>query len=541
MDMLTDLLATVAEGGKILLEEENYLLARISIDGRAMFAEISSGSFGGLPPGGWPALDGVLLPDSLIHPGNDSETRILLFAIPDGAELFIESIVRDGGFSETQALETGKKVLDILRSIHENGYRVGYLGPENVILSDTGEHFILGGARGIPDTPFSPPEAVGRAADDPRSDIYALGLLIFRLIAGSDNRDVQVEEWNKLSISVIDLLEKMVAPEVDTRFPNLMVLSNELERIEPAERILNTETGVEGMRPRKRRKKMPLYIIGVTVIAVIIAIILVMIPDDDPSEESPTADPDTAAVIEETDSTLIAPPPEEIISVQDNTIPEPVIWITNGTGQPGRASEFRQGPASEYSHVYACTGSSRRNSILLARREDPRIPLENQRSIFSMAETIVSFDSTILIKPVDITVLLGNDLTEGSGQNAIIVPVSNPAGTLFVDIANHGVAGTFGGTGAATWVRSVLNNSSILIEGEEWLISVVDYRDGDRQNDELGIPASLDATLFLYRSELPFLTGAEEQIRRLFLDSTATAHPVSITPAPPDIWIILGQ
>ena len=47
MDMLSNLLSTVAEGGKILLEEENYLLARVQIDGRAMLAEISSGSFGG--------------------------------------------------------------------------------------------------------------------------------------------------------------------------------------------------------------------------------------------------------------------------------------------------------------------------------------------------------------------------------------------------------------------------------------------------------------------------------------------------------------
>ena len=122
MDMLSNLLSTVAEGGKILLEEENYLLARVQIDGRAMLAEISSGTSGGFSSEDWPELDGVLLPDSLINPGNETETRILLFSIPDSAELCVETIVRDGGFSEAHALETGNKVLDILRRIHNDGY-----------------------------------------------------------------------------------------------------------------------------------------------------------------------------------------------------------------------------------------------------------------------------------------------------------------------------------------------------------------------------------------------------------------------------------
>ena len=111
MDMLSNLLSTVAEGGKILLEEENYLLARVQIDGRVMLAEISCGSSGGFASGDWPEIDGVLLPDSMIHPGNDTETRILLFSLPDNAELCVEMIVRDGGFSESHALETGRKYL----------------------------------------------------------------------------------------------------------------------------------------------------------------------------------------------------------------------------------------------------------------------------------------------------------------------------------------------------------------------------------------------------------------------------------------------
>ena len=539
MDMLSNLLSTVAEGGKILLEEENYLLARVQIDGRAMLAEISSGSSGGFSSGEWPEIEGVLLPDSLIHPGNDTETRIRLFSLPDNAELCVEVIVRDGGFSEAHALETGKKVLDILRRIHDDGYRVGYLGPENVLRTGTGKYFILGGARGIPDTPFSPPEAVGRIADDPRSDVYALGLLIFRLFAGSDNRDLQVEAWNSLSNRVLKLLENMVSPEADNRFPNLIALEQALKQVEPEEEAKNSEIANKHSRPRSR--KATVSVLAVIAIAVIIALLLVFKRDD--RQELQRTEPDSTTVIGESDTIGIyhGLPLEETIPIQSDALAEPVVWISNSTGQPGRASEFRQGPASEYSTVYTSTGSERRNSILLARRDDPYLSLENQNRIYPIAVQLAQSDSAILIAPVDMTLLLGADIIDDSILQDIIMPVSDPAGTLYIDIANHGLEGTYANVGAATWVRSVLNGRSIILEEEEWLMTVVDFRNGDRLNTELGIPATLDSTLFLYRTHLPLLAAAEEQFRKIFLENTTDDHPHGTSADPPDIWILLAE
>ncbi len=537
--MLSNLLSTVAEGGKILLEEENYLLARVQIDGRAMLAEISSGSSGGFSSGEWPEIEGVLLPDSLIHPGNDTETRIRLFSLPDNAELCVEMIVRDGGFSEAHALETGKKVLDILRRIHDDGYRVGYLGPENVLRTETGKYFILGGARGIPDTPFSPPEAVGRIAEDPRSDVYALGLLIFRLIAGSDNRDIQVEAWNSLSNRALKLLENMVSPEADNRFPNLIALEQALKQVEPEEETKNPEIANKHSRPRSRKATVP--VLAVITIAVIIALLLVFKHDD--RQELQRTEPDSTTVIGESDTIGIdhGLPLEETIPIQSDALAEPVVWISNSTGQPGRASEFRQGPASEYSTVYTSTGSERRNSILLARRDDPYLPLENQNRIYPIAVQLAQSDSAILISPVDMTLLLGADIIDDSIPQDIIMPVSDPAGTLYIDIANHGLEGTYANVGAATWVRSVLNGRSIILEEEEWLMTVVDFRNGDRLNTELGIPATLDSTLFLYRTHLPLLAAAEEQFRKIFLENTTDDHPHGTSADPPDIWILLAE
>jgi len=539
--MLTDLLSTVSDGGKVILEEENYLLARVSVDGKVMLAEISIGSTGGLTPEDWPHIPGVLLPDSSINPGNDSNTRILLFSIPENTDLYIEKIVREGRFSEADAFEAAKDILDILRGIHDEGYRIGYLGPENVLVSDDGKKFILGGARGIPDTPFPPPEAVGRAADDPRSDVYALGLFIFRLIAGSDNREIQVGAWNRLSKSMLDLLENMVSPEVDNRFPNLLVLLEKMRNFKPDVPAVDRQRTAKCRRSIGSRKKPPYVLIAV--IAVVIVLLFLIIKPGCSTQDPPEAQPEPDSALSVADSLEVN---TESLSSALDTLPadaleEPVIWISNGTGQPGRASEFRQGPVLEYSSVYTCTGSPRNNSVLMTRREDPHLPLADQDRIYPIAELIASHDTTMRILAVDITLLLGSDLMDDLLESGFLLPVSDPAGTLYVDIANHGLDGSFGGAGAATWVRSVLNNRSVILLGEEWLLTVVDFRDGDRQSGELGIPADLESTLFLYHKDQPLLAAAEDEIRSAILQNTSI-EPSSITePTPPDIWILLGQ
>ena len=48
--MLTDLLSNVAEGGEILISEEDYLLARVVVNETAKLAEISRGYTGGIHP-----------------------------------------------------------------------------------------------------------------------------------------------------------------------------------------------------------------------------------------------------------------------------------------------------------------------------------------------------------------------------------------------------------------------------------------------------------------------------------------------------------
>ncbi|MFO8183861.1 MAG: hypothetical protein R6U39_06765 [Candidatus Aegiribacteria sp.] len=540
--MLTDLLNTVAEGGRVLLEEKDYLLARVQVDGRPMLAEISRGSSGGIPPGGWPVASGILHPDSEIHPAGEGDTRILLFSVPHGEELYLERIMRDGVLSESQALKVGKKLLGILRRIHDAGFRVGYLGPDNVLVTPEGDHFILGGARGIPDTPFSPPEAVGGTAQDPRSDVYALGLLMFRLIAGSDDRDVQIEAWNRLSDDMMRLLEKMVTPDADDRYPNLMVLSGKLSSLVLGKQDdRRTEVGCR-RNGNRRLRGFPGWGYGLAALALAAAVVVAVGPCGGGGEPDGTVAEDTSDAAGDPQAipdTAVSIPPDQPPPDPENAA-EPTIWISNCTGQPGEASEFRQGPVADYSSVYTCTGSRRGSSIILARRNDPALPFAEQGIIHDIAMDLAFADSSITVHPVDITILLGSDLLDDRVAPGIITPTDTPAGTLYVDIANHGVDGVYGGAGAATWTRSVLDGGSLTARGRQWMLRVVDFRNGDMLNDELGIPGELSSTLFLYRSGQPVLSAAETEIRKAILENTlGNSEPVK--PDPPDIWVLLGR
>lgn len=541
--MLTDLLSTVAEGGKVLLEEKDYLLARVQVDDRPMLAEISSGSSGGIPPGVWPVTSGILHPDSEIHPAGESDTRILLFSVPHGEELYLERRMKDGSLSEYQAVKVGKKLLGILRKLHDAGFRVGYLGPENVLVTPNGDHFILGGARGIPETPFSPPEAAGSTARDPRSDVYALGLLMFRLIAGSDDRNVQIEAWNRLSDDMLRLLEKMVTPDADDRYPNLMVLSGKLSSLvlgKPEDRRTEERCQRNG---RKRRRSFPGWGYGLVALALAAAAVVAVGPCGSDGGSDGTVAEDTSAAtvdLQATPDTAVSIPLDQPLPALED-VDDPTIWISNCTGQPGSASEFRQGPAAAYSSVYTCTGSRRGSSIILTRRNDPALSLEEHGRIHDIALDLAFEDSSITVHPVDITILLGSDLLDDRVTPGIVTPPDSPVGTLYVDIANHGVGGLYGGAGAATWTRSVLDGVSLTARDQQWMLRVVDVRNGDMLNDELGIPGELSSTLFLYRSGQPVLSAAETEIRKAILENTLDGSPEPVRPVPPDIWVLLGR
>jgi hypothetical protein len=150
-------------------------------------------------------------------------------------------------------------------------------------------------------------------------------------------------------------------------------------------------------------------------------------------------------------------------------------------------------------------------------------------------------DSILPVAPVDVTIMLGTDLSyAGFNEGAFTAP-SSPTDTLYVDIVNQGIQYRLDGQGAASWLASRLDGRSLALEGGEYLLVVVDTRDGDREpNEELGFPGVLGSTFFMYSQERPGAAALESAVRialQAVPDETAGAGAVPV----PDAWVLLGR
>ena len=137
------------------------------------------------------------------HPGLPAVYDV--YSLRDGAAVLEEYI---SGVNVAQVLETGlyaydgavavlRAVCSALCTLHENGYVHRDVKPENVMIGDGGTVKLIDfdacrqfGAKKSRDTSFlgtvgfAPPEQFGVSQSDPRSDIYALGVLLNVMLTG---------------------------------------------------------------------------------------------------------------------------------------------------------------------------------------------------------------------------------------------------------------------------------------------------------------------------------------------------------------------
>jgi serine/threonine protein kinase len=555
--MLSKVLSSIYKVTEVLYEDKDYLLARVELEGKKLLAEIVPAD-DTIPlqekPLKVPAVDGII---RMLREQKLPHGEIVRLFETKGRKL-LKNRMGSGSMDKGTAFTIVRRLIPILRNSHHHGKVFGYLGPESILIDNSDRPFILASCRKVPNLHFSAPEAVGIVPSDPRSDVFALGTLLFRLLSGTDDREEQISKWNSMRKDIKELIEQMVAEEPENRTPNMMILEKNLSvyKTEPPDYRTETSKRIRLVNPslKSAKKKKSMIFIYLAIIAVILVTLIIFIPSEpetgnedqqlpaqfvSPSESLHINEEDLEENLQNIDTLVLD------TAIQEGIITPPgetVLWISNFSGRNGEATDFRNGPARDFSQVYPSTGAGiRENSLLLCRRSDLFSPLE-QQPVWLNAQSILENDSIFEINPVDITILIGTDLSHAGINFGLFQQPVQPSETLYVEVVNWGLQYSLEGMGAATWLSSKMENKSLILDGREFLVRISDIRDGDRlPNDEVGLPPLLDRSLFLYREDVNELTEAEEKIRKAIQSIPDIVEGPPLSLPVPDIWVILGS
>lgn len=530
----------------VLSEEKGYFLARARRGEKRLVVEVTSAGSGFVHS--WPSSTHLVPPiEARNLPG---ELRLLVFDA--GSARFLTEDIHERPFNPGEASEVVGKAAEALAGLQASGVVAGYVGPESLLHESSGRVVMLAGRRGVPSGPFTPPETIGRRPSDPRSDVFSLGTLYLRLLAGSDDRDTLVQAWNRLDPVTVRHLSSLLEQDPLNRPSGVIQAASKLALSFEAPVPAGPESGQPGFRrevasssPRPKRKRTRLSGTRLMVAGLAVAVVVVLLfmqPWKRP-EEPENLDSETHFQTVPQDSAQQLPPDTVAAPLSMNQPSQEdsaVVWVSNGTGVEGLESAFRSGAAGAFSFVYPSrVATRRRTSLVLVRRENLETALP-QSVFYPAAMQFASQDSSMGVKPTDITILLGTDLYHPGINQARLSTPTGPGDTLFVDIANHGIQYTLEGMGAASWMASKLNGKAVTIEGAQWILSVSDIRDGDLWNDEIGIPAVLDGTMFLYKPGSTVGPQIEAALRGVFQAlPSAVQGPPQAVPVP-DIHVLLG-
>ncbi len=524
-----------------------YSLSRVDFQGRKLLAEVSDTS--GVYQHRWPSVGGLIQPvSSRDLPG---QQKLVLFDI--GSDIVLcEEINTVGRFTLGKAVDITGMALGIVSDLQAAGMICGYIGPEMFVLHDS-SILMLAGRRGIPESPFTAPEVQSSRPSDPRSDVSAIGSFLFRLVAGTDEREKQLQIWQELSPGMQTAIQDMVAVSPVNRPNGLKAVQSILSNLamkgkEEADKE-PVHSGQAFVKQKERTastgsKKKLFWILGSVAVIVLgyFAITSSALPPDLDLETEIVPAEETPAEEVEVVSPWVDTLPEEETILPDVSAPledSAIVWISNSSGVPDLEQSFRAGSVSRYSYVYPLTGTTnRQSSLILARRSDPSVPLREMplgQGVYQIADT------SFVVKSVDLTILLGTDLNYSGINSQFLQQPEAPAGTLFVDIVNHGIQYSLDGMGAATWTADRIDGKACSIEGTEWLISVTDIRDADRFSEEIGIPEVLDETLFLFKPD-NLQAGTLETLLRQYFQPLPGEAEFSLEAIPiSDIHILIGS
>ncbi|WP_372592858.1 protein kinase, partial [Actinotalea sp.] len=134
---------------------------------------------------------------AVLDQGVDEELSYLVMEYVDGTDLR-RRLRAEGSLTVQDSLDTAESVLEALASAHQAGYVHRDIKPENVLLGRRGKVKVadFGLARAVTEVTaattgsllgtvaYLAPELVARGTSDTRTDVYAVGILLYEMLTG---------------------------------------------------------------------------------------------------------------------------------------------------------------------------------------------------------------------------------------------------------------------------------------------------------------------------------------------------------------------
>jgi serine/threonine-protein kinase len=182
--------------------------------------------------------------------GNKDQFFYLVQEFIDGQTLE-EELNSKGHFSEAEALEVLREILNVLKFVHENGSIHRDIKPSNIMRHRNGRLYLLdfgavkqvtaAGARagrstGIYSQGYAPPEQMAGAQVYPSTDLYALAVTVITLLTGKETGelyDSYSNGWNwrgytQVSDTLANVLDRMLLPTPSQRFQSAQEVGDAL-------------------------------------------------------------------------------------------------------------------------------------------------------------------------------------------------------------------------------------------------------------------------------------------------------------------------
>lgn len=173
----------------------------------------------------------------------DDGAALLLLEPLDGETLETRRLRLGGVLALEDVFDVAELLLDLLRAAHEKGVFQFEVTPNNLFLTDTGLLKILdfGALEGRPRTPlerervtviwpaaYTAPELLLDEASDARSDIWAVGALLYTLVTGTTTRPHDMPPESVASVPARSLKES--ALQLPRAFVNIVDRALEFDR-----------------------------------------------------------------------------------------------------------------------------------------------------------------------------------------------------------------------------------------------------------------------------------------------------------------------